>query len=653
MKNLFTIIIAVLIAASVFAQAPQKMSYQAVVRDAADALITNQTVGMQISILQGSINGTVVYSETQTPSTNANGLVSIEFGGGVGFDMIDWANGPYFIKTETDPNGGTVYTISGTSELMSVPYALFSANGTPGPEGPQGPQGLAGPAGPLVTGTSDQTLRHDGSNWIADNFLKNDGLGIGINNSPLSQHKFYVFRPDGETGADSTCIYAYRYGEDGAENGGTSWSESGIDAAIKGYSYYGNNYTAGIAGYNYNDFENSSAIIGSNHNANYWGALAFNDEFSIPWAGFFNGDVNITGGIRIQGGTPAEGKVLTSDSLGMATWENANPETPWQNNSGNIFYNSGNVGIGSNLTSPYYKLHVVDAQMTFQSGVGHFENIIPSYDAAGVSGICDETDSYGYGVYGKGGWYGVYGEVSSTDSSNTNSHSGVVGNCSNTYGGGSNSGLSGGVSNQNSTGGSNYGVIGGSYVTGSGSSYGVYGSVTGTTSGNKYGVYASGDMGASGTKSFEIDHPLDPENKYLKHYCTESPEVLNVYRGNVQLDSNGEAIVELPDYFGAININFSYHLTPIGHPSQLYVKEKIRDNRFTIAGGEPGMEASWMVYAERNDLYIQQNPRSKKVEVEKTWEKGKYSRPELYGQPEEMGVHYNDDKDKSEKKQNL
>ena len=125
-----------LINTSIFAQAPQKMSYQAVIRNSSNALITSTPVGMQISILQGSSTGTAVYVETQTPSTNANGLVSVEIGGGTvvfgNFSTINWANGPYFIKTETDPTGGTAYTITGTNELMSVPYALNAANANVG-----------------------------------------------------------------------------------------------------------------------------------------------------------------------------------------------------------------------------------------------------------------------------------------------------------------------------------------------------------------------------------------------------------------------------------------------------------------------------------------------------------------------------------------
>lgn len=129
MKRLYTIIVAVLLSATSFAQVPEKMSYQAVVRDAAGELVSDQSLGMRISILQTTTTGTAVYVETHSPSSNTNGLVSIEIGMGTtsgDFSTIDWSNGPYFIKTETDPTGGSNYTISGTSQLMSVPFALHA-----------------------------------------------------------------------------------------------------------------------------------------------------------------------------------------------------------------------------------------------------------------------------------------------------------------------------------------------------------------------------------------------------------------------------------------------------------------------------------------------------------------------------------------------
>jgi hypothetical protein len=118
--------------ASAFAQAPNKMSYQAVIRNNSNALVTDQSVGMRISILQGSASGSSIYVETQVPTTNTNGLASIEIGGGTvisgNFSSINWANGPYFVKTETDPTGGANYSITGTSQLLSVPYALYAEN---------------------------------------------------------------------------------------------------------------------------------------------------------------------------------------------------------------------------------------------------------------------------------------------------------------------------------------------------------------------------------------------------------------------------------------------------------------------------------------------------------------------------------------------
>jgi hypothetical protein len=127
MKRLLTLSLTVFFTIAVFAQSPQMMSYQAVIRNSSDVLIANHAVGMKISILK---DATPVYVETQTPNTNSNGLISIEIGGGTPvtgtFAGIDWSAGTYFIQTEIDPLGGNAYTITGTSQLLSVPYALYA-----------------------------------------------------------------------------------------------------------------------------------------------------------------------------------------------------------------------------------------------------------------------------------------------------------------------------------------------------------------------------------------------------------------------------------------------------------------------------------------------------------------------------------------------
>jgi len=132
MKRVYIVFLVLSISTTLLAQAPSRMSYQAIIRSSTNELIINRVVGMKISILHGSSTGTAVYMETQTPTTNANGLVSIEIGGASGFESIDWADGTYFIKTESDPSGGVNYTITHTSQLLSVPYALFAENSANG-----------------------------------------------------------------------------------------------------------------------------------------------------------------------------------------------------------------------------------------------------------------------------------------------------------------------------------------------------------------------------------------------------------------------------------------------------------------------------------------------------------------------------------------
>ena len=326
--------------------------------------------------------------------------------------------------------------------------------------------------------------------------------------------------------------------------------------------------------------------------------------------------------------------------------------------------NTGNVGIGT--TTPFAKLQVKSGSIygvwgetsnTGGRGVLGFATATTGINV-GVYGQTDSTD--GRGVFGlvtatTGTNYGVYGRSKSTSGSGvfgsatatTGTNYGVYGLTSSTQG----RGVQGLATAQT---GMNVGVYG---ETNSTSGLGVFGQVTATT-GLNYGVFGrtdsdsgyagyffgrvhvTGNLSAGGTKPFKIDHPLDPENKILYHYALESPEVLNVYRGTVVLDTNGQGWAELPAYFQSINREFSYQLTAIGAPMpDLHVAREIQGTRFKIAGGKPGQKVSWQVMGIRNDPFVRKH--GAPVEVEKPAEhRGKYLHPELYDMPEELGIHY-------------
>ncbi|MEN8224497.1 MAG: hypothetical protein ABFS05_03975 [Bacteroidota bacterium] len=188
----------------------------------------------------------------------------------------------------------------------------------------------------------------------------------------------------------------------------------------------------------------------------------------------------------------------------------------------------------------------------------------------------------------------------------------------------------------------NYGVYGvGLGDVGSTYSMAIYGDDDGSAT-NNYAGYFNGDVHVSGTLSksggsFKIDHPQDPANKYLVHSFVESPDMMNIYNGNVTTDASGFADVQLPSYFNAVNVDFRYQLTVIGEFAQAIVKEEISGNSFTIQTDKPDVKVSWQVTGVRNDAWAQEN--RIKTEVNKpAHEKGLYMHPELYGKSSDMGL---------------
>ena len=193
----------------------------------------------------------------------------------------------------------------------------------------------------------------------------------------------------------------------------------------------------------------------------------------------------------------------------------------------------------------------------------------------------------------------------------------------------SSGGTASGVYGENVAGG--FGVAGRSNGAGSA----VYGD---NTNGSGFAGYFNGNVRVQGTLSkaagsFEIDNPIDPANKYLYHSFVESPDMMNVYNGNVVVDAKGEATVQLPEYFEALNQDFRYQLTAIGAPGpNLYVAQEISGNQFKIAGASPNSKVSWQVTGIRHDPYAEQN-RIQPVVDKPADEKGKYLYPEVYNKP--------------------
>jgi hypothetical protein len=187
----------------------------------------------------------------------------------------------------------------------------------------------------------------------------------------------------------------------------------------------------------------------------------------------------------------------------------------------------------------------------------------------------------------------------------------------------------------------------GSSTTGAGlygysnSSYGVYAEST-----TSYAGYFADDIYVGGSCTgcagpTRIDHPLDPKNKYLYHSTVQSPDMKNVYDGNVTTDEYGEAVVVLPDYFEAFNRDFRYQLTVVGRFAQAIISQQVKNNRFTIKTDKPNVYVSWQVTGIRQDPYA--NAHRSPVEEDKpTEERGKYLHPTEWGKPESLGVDYDE-----------
>ena len=348
MKNLFTFIAAVLLTANVFAQAPQKMSYQAVIRNSSNALLVSTPVRMRISILQTTSTGTAVYVETQSTTTNANGLVSVEIGAGSAvtgtFAGINWSAGPYFVKTETDPTGGTSYSITGTSQLMSVPYALYAAN--------SGNAGVpyTGATGPVDLGAYD--LKVNGINVGIGSGQVNGNIAIGLTalNSNTSGRANTAIGAEAlrsnTTGSVNTAygqqaLFANRTGIENTATGANTllFNTTGSDNTASGYQALQTN-TTGSA----NTAFGAAALItnttGSNLTAIGTGANVTTDGLTNSTAIGYNSNVSTSNTIQL-----GNSSVTNVNTSGMITTPKISIGTNTPNNSAALDITSTTQGF--------------------------------------------------------------------------------------------------------------------------------------------------------------------------------------------------------------------------------------------------------------------------------------------------------------------
>lgn len=212
MKICITILTILISITTLFAQVPEKISYQAVIRNNGNQLVINQSISMRVSILQDSTTATPIYVETHSATTNNQGLVSVSIGGGTAvtgtFSSINWANGPYFVKTETDPTGNTNYSISGISQLLSVPYALYAKK-----------SGSASETDPIYNTSLAKSINAaDTARWNNKQNTIQAGDGIEISNNILSNSKKGFVHYIGERFGGGIIFYLWK-DTTGAEHG--------------------------------------------------------------------------------------------------------------------------------------------------------------------------------------------------------------------------------------------------------------------------------------------------------------------------------------------------------------------------------------------------------------------------------------------------
>jgi hypothetical protein len=703
-----------------WAQGPNSFNYQGVVRNSAGVPWANRNISLRLTVHDGISMGTALYQETFTVTTNNFGLYNVGVGTGTptppftasSWTNLNWGAGPRYLQVEVDSSGGIAFTSMGSTQLLSVPYALF-ANTTSG-----GPGAIV--TDPTLTGTgvagnplkiaqqgatTGQILRWNGTTWspvtagsgTVTNItatapltggsitttgsigLANSGVTAGTYGSPITVPQITVDAFGRITSAtdlpmrDTGTVTGITVGT-GLFPAGTTITTSGTISLpnVGSPGTYGSGtfvpvITTDAQGRVTGVTNTPITVAGS-------GTVTLINTTAGQLTG---GPITTTGtlGLATVGtagtyGTSTGIPRITTDAYGRVTAVTIATVTPGITSTGTADYitkftsptaitNSGmyedpttsNIGIGT--TAPVHTFEVnssasaggvFNASSATADTIGNFEstNFTPPTTAVltgiysglgtfssstGILGqsVPDIFTAIGTGVTGFGGTSGVFGNAQNMDFTTGAQAVGVLGQSQSDC---------------------DYGVavagFADAFFFGANNNYGVYGTTDGSGFVEDFAGKFIGNVDIQGTltatsKSFKMDHPLDPANKFLYHACVESNEMMNIYTGNITTDASGAATVVLPDYFEALNKDFRYQLTVIGTFAQAIIGEKIHDNKFTIKTNQPNVEVSWQVTGVRHDAYANAHPLIAEVPKPAAL-KGKYLSPVELGKSKDLQI---------------